>query len=427
MRKRTVLVAFAMVLGAVALTARSTNVVIGAGPSGTIATVAGDGTPGFSGDGGPATSAQLSNPNGVALDGAGNLYVADFTNCRVRKVSGGTITTVAGSSVCGFSGDGGQATSARLSNIYGVALDNAGNLYIADYGNCRIRKVSGGIISTIAGTGLCAFGGDGGPATSADLYAPFSVALDSAGNLYIADTGNCRVREVSGATINTVAGGGGCGFSGDGGAATSAALDVPTGIALDSAGDLYIADQYNCRVREVSGGIISTVAGVGTGVVPEGCGYSGDGGSATSAELYYPEGVALDGAGNLYIADTQNCRVRQVSAGAITTFAGNGSCSYGGDGGAATSASLSGPIGVMLDGAGNLYIADSVNNRVREVFASSSASVGGIAEVPDIGALHAASGGRAGNLAWGWIMAAALAAIMMLAGVGYSSRRLRKR
>lgn len=418
MRLRSVLVVLAATFAAAAsVLAQDASVIRASGPPGTITTIAGNGTAGFSGDGGSAINAELSNPNGVAFDNAGDLYIADFGNCRVRKVSGGTITTIAGSSACGFFGDGGIATSARLSNIYGVALDNAGNLYIADYGNCRVREVTGGTITTIAGTGLCGFAGDGGAAISASLNAPYSVALDGSGNLYIADAGNCRVREVSGGTIATVAGGGGCGFSGDSGPATSAALNVPTGVALDGVGNLFIADVYNCRVRKVSGGIITTAAGIGTGVVPDGCGYSGDGGPATGAALYYPTGVALDGASNLYIADSQNCRVRKVSAGVINAVAGSGTCGYSGDGGVATSAALSVPLGVTIDVAGNMYIADQANDRVREVF-SAPPSVGGVAQEAPLASLSQSRSARIGAVAaWsaiiGGLIASALVAFML--------------
>jgi len=330
---------------------------------GTITTVAGNGGYRFSGDGGPATSASLSDPCGAAVDSAGNLYIADFWNNRIRKVSGGTITTVVGNGGGGFSGDGGPATSASLYFPCGVAVDLAGNLYIADTYNGRIRKVSGGTITTVAGNGNHGYSGDGGPATSASLYQPEGVAVDSAGNLYISDTFNNRIRKVSGGTITTVAGNGSKGFSGDGGLATSASLYYPWGVAADSAGNLYIADSNNGSIRQVSGETIATVAGNGTQ------GYSGDGGPATSASLYYPYGVAVDSAGNLYIADSSNSRIRKVSGGTITTVAGNGNGGFSGDGGPATSAALSGPQGVAVDSAGNLYIADTSNNRIREVFA----------------------------------------------------------
>ena len=337
---------------------------------GIITTVAGNGTSGFSGDGGPAVSASLGYTTGVAVDSAGNLYIADSGNLRVRRVSGGTITTVAGNGTTGFSGDGGPATSASLSPD-GLALDSAGNLYISDYANNRIRKVSGGTIATVAGNGKAGFSGDGGPATSASLNDPAGVAIDSAGNLYISDSSNKRIRKVTGTTIATVAGNGNLGFSGDGGPATSASLNMPAGVAADSAGNVYVADSGNSRIRRVSSGTIATAAGNGSYK------FSGDGGPATSASLNSPSGTAVDSAGNLYIADPGNQRIRKVSSGTITTVAGNGFIEYSGDGGPATSASLSGPEGVAVDSAGNLYIADSVNNRIRKVSGGTITTVAG--------------------------------------------------
>jgi sugar lactone lactonase YvrE len=335
--------------------------------AGTVSTYAGSGTPGFSGDGGPATAAQLNQPVGVAVDRAGNLYIADFQNQRIRKVTpGGAISTYAGSGGYAFSGDGGPATSAQLAGPFGVALDPAGNLYIADRGNFRIRKVTtGGMISTYAGSGGYAFSGDGGPATAAQLNSPEGVALDPVGNLYIADVGNQLIRKVTpGGTISTYAGSGSPagGFSGDGGPATTAQLNQPVGVALDPAGNLYIADAGNSRIRRVSTlGTISTYAGTGTG------GFSGDGGPATAAHLRSPLGVALDPAGNLYVADDGNHRIRKVSTGGIvSTYAGT-IFRFSGDGGPATAAQLYAPGGVALDPAGNLYIADTYNHRIRKV------------------------------------------------------------
>ena len=336
-------------------------------PGGVISTVAGNGTYGFSGDGGPGTSAQLDSPAGVAMDVAGNQYIADGGNYRIRKVtSGGVISTVAGNGTQGFSGDGGQATSAQINNgSGGEAEDTAGNLFIADDGNNRIRKVTpGGVISTVAGNGTPGFSGDGGPATSAQLAGPWGVAVDMAGNLFIAERYNNCIRKVTpGGVISTVAGNGTQGFSGDGGPATSAQLFYPVGIAVDTAGNLFIADEYNYRIRKVTPvGVISTVAGNGS------MGYSGDDVPATSAELDQPTGVAVDTAGNLFIADQYNNRVRKVTPnGVISTVAGNGIQGFSGDGGPATSAQLYAPWSVAVDTAGNLFIADRYNSRIRKV------------------------------------------------------------
>ncbi len=330
-------------------------------PAGTITTVAGDGSYGFSGDGGAATSAELSSPEGMAEDASGNLYITDTGNQRIRKVSAsGTITTAVGGAI----NDGGPGVFGLLNQPAGVARDSAGNTYIADSGNNRVRLVAvDEAITTVAGTGAAGSSGDGGTAADAQLNSPQGVAVDSSGNVYIADTNSLRVRKVDkSGTITTVAGDGNCCFGGDGGLATSAQLLYPAGVAADASGNLFIADTDNNRVRKVSAaGVITTVAGDGT------YGYSGDGGAATGAELGYPSGVAVDSAGNLYIADTNNNRIREVSSGGIiTTVAGNGTCCYGGDGGPATSAELSYPRGVAVDAAGDLFIADG-NQRVREV------------------------------------------------------------
>jgi uncharacterized protein (TIGR03437 family) len=342
-------------------------------PAGTINTIAGNGSTGFSGDGGPAVSASLASPNGIAVDAAGNLYIADSRNNRIRRVTpDGTIGTVAGNGSPGFAGDGGPATGAALNDPFAISLDAAGNLYIADTGNSRIRKVTHtGAITTIAGNGSQGFSGDGGPAPSAALMYPSAAVIDATGNLFIADTGNNRIRRVAtNGTIGTVAGNGSYSFSGDGGSALNAALAYPSGVAVDTAGILYVADTRNSRIRKVTpNGAISTVAGNGS------YRFSGDGGPALSATLNTPGGVTVDSAGNVYLTDTLNNRVRKVTPGGIiTTIAGNGSRGYSGDGGLATSAALYTPNGIAVDRAGNLYIVDTGNNRVRKVTSNGAMS-----------------------------------------------------
>ena len=336
--------------------------------SGIITTIAGIGSGGFSGDGGPATTAQLQNPQGLAIDASGNLFIADAFNNRVREVStAGIISTVAGTGTAGFSGDGGPAANAQLSAPVGLALDPSGNLLIADTGNNRVRKVSAnGTITTLAGNGVPGFAGDLGAAASAQLSSPYGLSVDASGNVFIADSANSRIRLVSNGTISTFAGNGTAGLSGDGGAAGSAQLNVARGIGLDGSGNLLVADSGNYRVRKISsGGIIATAARTGDGS------FSGDNGPAVTAQLYNPVQVAADASGNLFIADRNNNRVRKISAGGtITTVAGSGSYGFAGDGGAAISAQIAGPYGVAVDGSGNLYFSDQGNNRVRKVAAN---------------------------------------------------------
>ena len=329
-----------------------------------IQTFAGNGQTAYSGDGGMAPFASLNYPKGIALDGAGNIYIADTQNYRVRKVNAaGVISTVAGNGVNAGTGDGGQAIAASISDVSGVAVDAAGNLYIADSSNRRIRKVTpNGIITTIAGVGVQGFSGDGGPATAAMVGRAVALALDSAGNLYFADSVNQRVRKIDvNGVITSIAGTGVDGFSGDGGPATAAQLGFPIGVAVDGAGNVYTADGDNNRVRKVTpAGIISTVAGNGNG------GFAGDGGLAINASINIPSDVAVDAAGNLYIADAGNYRVRRIdTSGNITTVAGTNDNGYSGDGGMATQAMLNYPWGLGVDPSGKVYIGDRVNSRVR--------------------------------------------------------------
>jgi uncharacterized protein (TIGR03437 family) len=373
---------------------------------GIITTVAGNGTPGFAGDGGAPDKAQFNFPTGIASDASGNLYIADSLNLRIRKIAGSSVSTIAGNGVLSSSGNGGPARNAQMDAPQGVAVDASGNVYISDTANNTVRKVakdgtitvfaggSGDTLSrpqglavdssgnvyvaeaygarvrkyspsgsgtTVAGSGTSGYGGDNGSATAAQLYTPSGVAVDSAGNVYIADFSNNRVRKVSpSGAITTVAGTGGSGYSGDGGPATNARLNIPSAVTVDSGGNLYIADTGNNRIRIVTpAGTINTVAGNG---LP---GYSGDGGTATSAQVGNPVGIAVDAAGNLYISDGST-RIRKVyTSGLILTIAGGATPGYSGDGGQALNAQLSAPSALSIDATGNLYVADTANNAVR--------------------------------------------------------------
>ncbi len=274
--------------------------------------MAGNGTVGFGGDGGDATTASLAAPSNVTVDGVGNLFIADQNNHRIRKVStSGIISTVAGDGTAGFGGDGGAATTAKLNAPTGLTADGSGNLFIADRDNNRIRKVdSNGNISTVAGDGTAGFGGDGGAAATAKLNAPTGLTTDGSGSLFIADRDNRRIRKVTASgMISTVAGTGSTGYNGDGGTSLSATFTTPSGVTVDGAGNLLIADSGNHRIRKVNAsGIISTVAGNGI------YGFSGDNGAATSAQLAFPSGIAVDSSNNLYIADTDNHRIRKLGS-----------------------------------------------------------------------------------------------------------------
>ena len=324
-----------------------------------IMTVAGKDTCGFSGDGGPATTAKIQ-PSCVTIDAFGNIFFSEGNNWRVRKINKfGIISTVAGGG--GTFGDGGPATAAQLNHPAGVAVDVFGNLFIADANNNRIRKVdTSGIISTVAGNGIAGFSGDGGQATSAQLNNASGVAVDASGNIFIADNNRIRKVNTSG-IISTVVGNGVGGFSGDGGTALSAQLNNPSGVVLDASGNIFIADRANHRIRKVNTvGIISTVAGNG------GIGYSGDGGNATDAHIS-PTEVRVDFFGNIIIVDNVNNRIRQVnSTGIINTVAGNGMSGFAGDGGLATAAQLNVPTGGAIDDSGNIFIADLGNCRIRK-------------------------------------------------------------
>ncbi len=324
---------------------------------------------GYSGDGGAATSAELFWPFTVALDTSGNLYIADYANCRIRKVNtSGIIKTFAGTGSPGFSVDGSAATNAQLNNPAGVTVDAAGNVYIGDTFNDRIRKVTtSGIISTIAGNGIQGYSGDGGRAGLAEFYDPHCIAIDTSKNIYITDTYNNCVRKINTlGIISTYAGNGVGGYFGDGGPATAAEFIQPWGLALDPLQNVYISDRDNNLVRVVNtSGIINTFAGNGYGA-PYNGGYTGDGGNALSAELWNPTGISFDAAGNFYIADVVNNVIRMINtSGIISTIAGDGYADYYGDGGPATAAELYYPTGVLLDRSGNIYIADATNDRIR--------------------------------------------------------------
>ncbi len=388
---------------------------------GSIETVAGDGSPGFSGDGGPPALARLNLPQGIDVDDSGGVLVADTENHRVRRIGGGTIDTLAGDGTVGFSGDGGpsrlaqlnrpsavvadnyggtviadsgnsrlrqssrderidtlagtgagafvnegEAAAADLNSPSGVATDGDGNLVVVDRANFRVLRIEGlqGRWTTLAGTGLRGLGGDGGPATQASLVSPRDVAIDSGGNIFLSDGDTIRRIDAGTGMISRFAGTGAASFSGDGGPASLAGLDSPDGLALDGLGNLYVADSGNHRIRRVDGdGVISTVAGNGLE------GFSGDGGPALDASLNRPARLAWDGRDGLYVADRGNQRIRRIdlAGGVIETVAGGAEAGFAGDGGPANAALLAGPRGLAAGSDGSLWIADTGNRRLRRI------------------------------------------------------------
>ena len=331
----------------------------------TITTIAGNGTGGFYGDGGVATNAELYVPGQLIVDENGNIYLTDASNNRIRKINNSTgfISTVAGNGTAGYNGDNIAATNATLDHPSGIALDKSGNIFVTDFFNNRVRKITtSGVISTIAGNGGVGFSGDNVQATSATIGDPLGIDLDTSGNIYFTD-GNQRVRKVStSGIITTVAGNGSAGYGGDGGQATLTMLHNPHGIHVDCEGNIYIADMDNRRVRKVSPtGEISTIAGDGLS------GYSGDGFNATSARIY-PTDIVKDKFGNIFVSDFGSSTIRRISVdNIITTIVGNGIMGYNGDNISATNCKLYQPFGVALDTCENIYIADSYNHRIRKV------------------------------------------------------------
>jgi len=339
-----------------------------------ITTVAGDSTQGYNGDNIPAVNAELYYPTDVAIDAYKNVYIADGKNNRIRKInSSGIITTIAGTGVAGYNGDDIAATLAEINYPSALTLDASGNIYFCDDHNFRIRMINtSGVITTIAGTGTSGYNGDNILATSAQITTSGGIAVDVDGHIYIGDNDNNRIRQISSAirgTITTIAGTGSPGHSGDGSPATNAELNNPTGVAIDGIGNIYIAEFGNKCIRKINvTGIISTIAGTGTS------GFSGDNGPATIAELSWPNGLKVDASGNIFFADVYNNRIRKIdNSGIITTIAGTGAGSFSGDGGLAILADLNGVEGLGIDNTNNIYIADWGNDRIR--FVKSTVSV----------------------------------------------------
>ena len=332
-------------------------------PAQIITTIAGTGIAGYSGDNGPAVDCKIYSPEGILFDSKGNLIFSDVENYVVRKISKiGIITTLAGDGSHADGGDGLPATQAQIQGPNGLALDFKGNLYISEGLTNRIRKIdTNGIIRTIAGNGLLGYSGDGGPATNAMFNSPYGIACDKIGNVFIADNTNNSIRKVDTAgIITTIAGNGIAGFRGDGGPATNAQFRYPVGLVFDRRGNLLIADQQNGRIRKIdTNGIINTIAGNGTSSS------SGDGGPATNAGLA-SVAITVDSTDNIYIHDLQNRWLRKINqAGIISRIAGDGNYGYAGDGENIMMAEFSYVFGMAFDKKGNLYIADEFNNRIR--------------------------------------------------------------
>ncbi len=330
-----------------------------------ITTIAGTGVAGNTGDGGPAINAKIRGPIGICCDKKGIIYFSD-DSYKIKKISStGILSTFAGTGFPGYSGDGGSATDAQIYGCVGIVADKTGNIYFSDFNEHVIRKIdTAGIITTIAGIGSLGFGGDGGPATDATLHAPGFLTIDRKGNIYFSDITNNRIRKINTAgIITTFAGTGATGYNGDGIPATDASIFQPSGIAVDSGNNIYIADQYNGRIRKVdTAGMISTIAGNGT------AGYSGDGGPATNALVWGLEGMIVDSGNNIYFADVGNYRVRKISAnGIINAIAGNGIMGYAGDGGNPLAGSFETPTDIAIANNGNLYITDRADNRIRAI------------------------------------------------------------
>jgi uncharacterized protein (TIGR03437 family) len=351
----------------------------------TIATFAGNGTAGFSGDGGQAAQAQINRVVGLAVDATGNIFLAEELNNRIRKVdTNGVITTFAGTGTAGYSGDNGPAAQAQLSGPLGLCIASSGDLYVTDQGNKRVRKIApSGTITLVAGNGSAVSSGDGGPATSAGMVIPIRCAVNAGGDLFIVDQGAHVIRKVDASGKISTYAGTTQGFSGDGGPAIQAAMNNPTALAVDATGNLYVSDQLNQRIRRIdTNGTITTVVGTGS------ASYSGDGGAAASASLNNPGGIVLDSSGTLFIVDSTNNRVRKVSGGIISLVAGTGTAGYAGDGSAALQAQFNNPFAITVDKAGNLYVGDIGNNRVRKI-SGAAAGIGPI--ITSAGVTNAAS------------------------------------